>query len=290
MSATVLMHLLRERLYWGSQPRVPEPNLVMESEAQTQAFSLAGEQDGVLAFLYLYNALQITTLLRPGDCVLDLACGPANQLIQMARLNPGVRFVGVDASTSMLQYAQSALERAKAGNVQLQRGDITRLGSLIEDGSMDCVTCTMSLHHLPDLAALSATMHEIRRVLKPNGCFYLVDFGRFKLRSTQHFFANDLDQSEQFTDDYYNSLKAAFSVDELSAAAAPLSSGMQRHATVLAPFMVVLRSALSRPLDAQAVLRVKQEFANLSATQQNNFCSLANWFKLGGYATPCVLP
>lgn len=132
-------------------------------------------------------------------------------------------------------------------------------------------------------------MQEIRRVLKPQGRFYLVDFGRFKLRSTQHFFANDLRQSAQFTDDYRNSLRAAFSVAELSEAAAPLQAGMRRHVTLLAPFMVVLRSAHSQPLDAPTLQRARQEFSRLSTAQQNNFRSLAGWFKLGGYSTPCAL-
>ena len=81
---------------WGKQPRVPEPDLVMESVAQTASFSQAGDKGGVLAFLYLYNALQISAVLQAGDRVLDLACGPAHQLVQVARLNPEVRFVGLD--------------------------------------------------------------------------------------------------------------------------------------------------------------------------------------------------
>jgi ubiquinone/menaquinone biosynthesis C-methylase UbiE len=288
MSAVVMMHLLRERFYWGSQPREPEPDLVMESEAQTRAFALAGEQDGVLAFLYLYNALQISSVLQPGDRVLDLACGPANQLIQMARLNPDMQFVGIDASPTMLQHAQSGLQRTGTSNVDLQLGDIIRLSGLT-DASFDCVTCTMSLHHLPDLTALHATMHEIRRVLKPEGRFYLVDFGRFKLKSTQRFFADDLHESVQFTDDYFNSLRAAFSVQELSAAAAKLESGTQPYATALAPFMVVLRSAFQRPLDAATLQRAKAGLAHLSALQQHNFHNLANWFRMGGYPLCCVL-
>lgn len=287
MSAAVLVSLLRERLYWGSQPRVPEPDLVMENEAQTRAFALAGEQNGILAFLYLYNALQITTLLQPGDKVLDLACGPANQLIQMARLNPCVRFTGIDASTSMLQYAQRGLERAGVDNVELQSGDITQLSGFAED-SIDCVTCTMSIHHLPDMAALGAMMHAIRRVLKPQGRFYLVDFGRFKLRRTQRFFADDLRESAQFTDDYFNSLRAAFSVDELSAAAISLRPNMRCHVTALAPFLVVLRSAPSRPLDAQALQRFQHAFANLSTLQKNNFRNLTHWFRMSGYPAPCA--
>jgi arsenite methyltransferase len=288
MSAVVMMHLLRERFYWGCQPREPEPDLVMESEAQTKAFSLAGEQDGVLAFLYLYNALQISSVLQPGDRVLDLACGPANQLIQMARLNPDMQFVGIDASPGMLQHAQSGLQRTGVGNIALQLGDITRMSDL-EDASFDCVTCTMSLHHLPDLAALNATMHEIRRVLKPHGRFYFVDFGRFKLRSSQRFFADELHESAQFTDDYFNSLRAAFSVQELTAAVTMLEPGTRPYATVLAPFMVVLRSAFQRALDVDTLQRAKTAVAHLSAPQKQNFHNIANWFRMGGYPLCCVL-
>ena len=288
MSTSVLIHLLRERISWRKQPRVPEPDLVMESMAQTSSFSQAGENDGVLAFLYLYNALQITSVLQPGDRVLDLACGPANQLVQVARLNPDVRFVGLDASPAMLQCAQSTLTRAGVSNVELVQGDIVRL-SKQEDASMDGVICTMSLHHLPDQNALCATLHEVRRVLKPQGRFYLMDFGRLKLLSTQRFFADDLRQSAQFTEDYFNSLRAAFSVEELSAAVAPLGPDVQRHVMVLAPFIVVFRSAFQRPMDPPTLQRAREAFANLSAAHQDNFRHVANWFRVSGYALPCDL-
>jgi arsenite methyltransferase len=288
MSVAVVVHLLREKLYWGSQSREPEPDLVMEREAQARAFALAGEQDGVLAFLYLYNAVQISSVLTPGDRVLDLACGPANQLVQMARLNSDMEFVGIDASSAMLQHAQSGLQRAGVGNVKLELGDITNL-SHFSDGSFDCVTCTMSLHHLPDVVALSQTMQEIRRVLKPNGRFYLVDFGRFKLQSTQRFFADDLRESRQFTDDYFNSLRAAFSVRELTAAAAMLEPGVQPFVTAFASFMVVLRSAAQRPLDASTLQRAKVALAGMPPAQQHNFHNLTNWFRMGGYPLCCRL-
>lgn len=260
----------------------------MESVAQTSSFSQAGEKDGVLAFLYLYNAVQITSVLQPGDRVLDLACGPAHQLVQIARLNPEVRFVGLDASPAMLQCAQRTLARDDVSNVELVQGDMMRLSHL-EDACMDGVICTMSLHHLPDQAALRATLQEVRRVLKPQGRFYLMDFGRLKRRSTQRFFADDLRQSAQFTEDYFNSLRAAFSVAELSAAVAPLSPDVQRHVTLLAPFMVVFRSPFQRPLDPPTRQRASAAFAKLSAAHQDNFRSVASWFRISGYALPCDL-
>jgi len=176
----------------------------------------------------------------------------ADQLVQVARLNPEVRFVGLDASPAMLECAQTTLVRAHVSNVELVQGDMTRLIGL-EDGCMDGVICTMSLHHLPDHAALCTTLREVRRVLKPQGRFYLVDFGRLKLLRTQRFFADDLRQPPQFTEDYFNSLRAAFSVEELSAAVAPLGPDVQRHVTVLAPFLMVFRSAFQRPMDWNAL-------------------------------------
>lgn len=288
MSIATMVHLLRERFYWGAQERVPEPDLVMESQAQTDAFALAGEQDGVLAFLYLYNALQISTLIQAGDQVLDLACGPANQLLYMARLNPTVRFTGVDASRSMLQLAQAAIARSQLGNVQLQPGDITHLNT-IASASMDCVTCTMSLHHLPGISALSATFREIRRVLKPGGRVFLVDFGRFKLKSTQRFFADELGQSAQLTQDYFNSLRAAFSVAELQTAAKTLDTGTQVYATILAPFMVVIRSDSRIPWQPGALQLAQTEFEQLNPAQKHNYRNIENWFKMGGHAPPCTL-
>lgn len=267
---------------------MPEPNLVMESVAQTTSFSQAGDKNGVLEFLYLYNALQITSILKPGDRVLDLACGPAHQLLQIARLNPDARFVGVDASPAMLACAQNTLVRGRVNNVELMQGDMTRLMSL-EDGSMDCVICTMSLHHLPDYATLCTTLSEVRRILKPQGRYYFVDFGRLKLLRTQRFFADDLHQPTQFTVDYFNSLRAAFSVEELSAAVAPLGPDVQRYVTVLAPFLVVFISAFQRPMDPLTLQRAKEEFANLSAVQQDNFRNIASWLRRSGYALPCDL-
>lgn len=288
MSVPVLIHLLRERLSWKQQPRVPEPDLVMESVAQTTSFSEAGETSGALAFLYLYNALHITSVLQPGDRVLDLACGPAHQLAQVAVLNPDVQFVGVDASLAMLDCARDTLARAQVENVGLVQGDMTRLTAQAS-GSMDCVICTMSLHHLPDQNALWATLLEVRRVLKPQGRVYLVDFGRLKLRSTQRFFTQDLRQSAQFTEDYFNSLQAAFSVEELTSAVALLGPDVQRHVTVLAPFIVVFRTAFQRAIDAPTLQRAKAAFATLSSEQQGDFRGLAQWFRLGGYALPCDL-
>ena len=286
--ATMLAHLVLERLSRQVLPRVPEP--VMDNLSQTEAFAMAGREDGILAFIYLYQALQITPLVRNGDRVLDLGCGPANQLVQIARLNPDAHFMGLDASAEMLDRASETIRRCKVENIELTAGDMTALAE-IADASIDCVISTMSLHHLPDLAALSDTMREARRVLKPGGGLYFVDFGRFKRTGTQRFFAEDRRdcQPEKFTRDYFNSMRAAFSLAELSQAAALLGPGVIRHSTPLAPFMVILKGGARRELDDKTRQSAHGLYRRMTAAQQKDFRLYARWLRAGGLGLPFAL-
>jgi arsenite methyltransferase len=142
----------------------------------------------------------------------------------------------------------------------------------------------LALHHLPDEAALSATLQAARRVLKPDGCLHLVDFGRFKREATQRFFAEDRSdiQPEKFTRDYFNSLRAAFSVDELSRAAQVFGEGVQRYTTALAPFMVVFKSPARREPDALNRQMARHQYGRLSAAQREDFRLYARWLRAGG--------
>jgi ubiquinone/menaquinone biosynthesis C-methylase UbiE len=172
---TMMVHLALERLSRRELARVPEAEMAMNDTVLNAAFRDAGRDDGVLAFLYLFHALRISAVILPGDRVLDLACGPANQLGLVARLNPESNFAGVDASPGMLAEARDTLARVGVENVSLLPGDMTNLVG-IADASVDCVVSTMSLHHLPDPDALKKAMLEARRVLKPGGGVYIVDF------------------------------------------------------------------------------------------------------------------
>jgi arsenite methyltransferase len=280
----MLVHLMLERLSRRELPRVAEAAPLMDAPEQVIAFLESGRDDGILAFLYFFHAMQVTPLIRPGDTVVDLACGPANQLAQIARLNPQAQFIGIDASVNMLDQAKATLARCAVGNVRLQHGDMTRLVD-VEDASIDCALSTMSLHHLPNGQALERTMLEIRRILRPGGGVYLADFGRLRRTATQRYFAHDRAdcQSAQFTRDYFDSLRAAFSVDELTRAAAELNLAVERHYTALAPFMVILKSAARRELDAGSRRLAQQMYRQMTAGQQKDFRILARWFRVGGY-------
>lgn len=295
MSALVMMmHMLLERLTPGDRPRVPEPDLVMDAPEQVQAFASSGDRDGPLAPIYLYLATQAASAIPQGGRVLDLACGPCNQLAVLAALHPDTEFVGLDLSATMLEQAHATLERAKLRNVTLVQGDMRTLAGF-DDQSFDGVFSTLSLHHLPTPADLAQTGRSVARVLREGAGVYLADFGRLKRQATLEFLVRDREneQTPLFTLDFMNSLKAAFSLGELRQVIGPLMAAgphVQVHTTALAPFMVIMHRAVASPSSGGAWAHAtRAAFAALSDSHQRDVLALANWFQAGGLPLPLTL-
>src|SRR6478672_4618294 len=83
--------------------------------------------------------------LRPGDGVLDVACGPGNfsRAFASAVGDSGL-VVGIDASRTMLDRGAAELTRSPAQNLALVRGNATELPFV--DDSFDAVCCFAALH------------------------------------------------------------------------------------------------------------------------------------------------
>lgn len=283
-SARLLLNLVLDLCAMQAQERTPEPTMPMSDSDAAAAFMHAGREDGILAHTYLYHAIQASAIIPRNSLVVDLGCGPANQLACLARLNPDCRFIGVDASHAMLELGRQTLERAGLHNVQLMPGDMTAL-SEVADASADAVISTMALHHLPDTNALGNCLAETRRILKPGGGLYLVDFGRLKREASQRFFAHEreAEQPPLFTLDYYNSLRAAFSTKEICQAASVFDKGVRLHKTFLVPFLVALRSTSVSTPAAVTRFAAQTIFTALDARQQYDFRDLARFFGHGGF-------
>ncbi|PJB04963.1 MAG: class I SAM-dependent methyltransferase, partial [Hydrogenophilales bacterium CG_4_9_14_3_um_filter_63_34] len=202
---------IRELVVERTLPREPEPDLVMADPEQVAAYVEAGRIDGVMAAAYLFHSAQASQVIQRCKSVLDLGCGPATQLAQIAELNPDVHFTGVDLSSTMLADANKHILKLGLTNVQFRQGDITTL-EVVDDQSVDAVISTVALHHLPTLQHLENTFKAVRRVLKPGGALYLTDFGRLKSLKSVIFFAymNARFQPHLFSLDYERSLRAAF--------------------------------------------------------------------------------
>jgi len=284
---SLFKHLILELLTSRHDERVPEPDLVMADPAQAEAFRVAGREDGVIAPTYLFHTLQLSRLIKPGDVVLDLACGPANQLAQVARVNPEAQFMGVDASESMLALALATVQRFDLQNVRFEARYIQDLRS-VPNQSIDVVMSTMSLHHLPDEATFTATFGEAARVLKPDGALYLADFSRLKRESTRRYFASQHaeQQSEIFTVDYLNSLRAAFTAQEFKSAMQVFGGAVRFKSTALVPFMVVVLRGPQHPVPEATLTQCAAIYASLGQAQQQDFNDLKRFFGLSGLSTP----
>lgn len=275
--------ILRELFAREQLPRVPEPALVMDDEQQVAAYTSAGREAGVMAPAYLHHCAQICDVIRPGDTVVDLACGPATQLAMVARLNPATRFIGIDLSEEMLSRAERHIHQQSLTNVELRRGDITVLDSLA-DQSVDVFMSTMALHHLPNHQALERVFREIARVVRKDGGLYLADFGRLKtIRSIEDFAYLYADrQPELFTIDYFNSLKAAFSHGDFASACRPVSNMARLTTTWVVPYMVSIKSQARREPDPRIRRDLKSILDSLPAHHRKDYLDLKRFFRLGG--------
>lgn len=282
-SPALLKTVVREMFTGERSGRVPEPDLVMDNHEKALAYREAGREHGVMAPVYLFHCANICEVIRPGDTVLDLACGPANQLAMVARLNPQTKFIGIDLSAPMRGYAEDLIKLQGLKNVTILTGDITDL-SAFGDASIDAVMSTMALHHLPTVQHLGKTYAEVARVLKPGGGVYLADFGHLKSKRSIDYFADQYveRQPHLFTIDYRNSLHAAFYVSDIVGVAKALAGRASVYCTFGLPFMTAVKSAPRRGADPALTAQLQTLKDALPAWHKADLADLKRHFRLGG--------
>jgi arsenite methyltransferase len=282
----LLTTLLRETLTSAQFDRIPEPDLIMDSEEAVSAFARAGRAGGILSGVYTFYVEQACGMIRPGDRVLDLGCGSALLLASVAALNADASFVGVDLSSAMIATGNESLRHSPARNVALRVDDMTELSS-VESGSVDVVLSSMALHHLPDAVHLRRCFEAVERVLAPEGGVFITDFGRLKsLKSVEYFVRRAIPPDEpRLEDDYRASLRAAFSREEFGGALpARLKRRVAIYSTVVSPMMVVLmtpfpESTRGRPKNPRRL------YKGLPRERRADYRQLRLSLRLGGM--PC---
>lgn len=115
------------------------------------------------------NALLDRMELGTGTRILNVGCGTGILEQKLLRADGPHTIVGVDASSNMVKRAQ-----AKVGNhpaVTIRRATASDLP--FGDDSFDVVVTVSVLHYLKDPVAC---LREIRRVLRPTGRVFVVDW------------------------------------------------------------------------------------------------------------------
>jgi len=275
--------MLRESLIKNARPREPEPDLVMEGTEQVAAFVEAGRIDGVMAASYLFNTARITAAIHGCKTVVDLGCGPATQLAQIAQFNPDVAFIGVDLSPGMLDSARAHVQKSGVNNIRFVQDDFSRL-SQIADQSADGVISTLALHHLPTDPHLRQCFQQMARILRPGGAVYLVDLGRLKsLKSIIYFaYMNAAHQPHMFSLDYERSLRAAFLREDFEALAREyLAPDVAVYSAYKIPVLHITKTP-DRSLPADVVARLKAERDQLTSRYRGDLDIIRLFTKLGG--------
>ena len=105
--------------------------------------------------------------IKAGFRVLDIGCGTGSMAIMIKRMHPAAEVVGIDPDPSALSVAERKAKRAGL-SIEFDRGFADHMP--YADASFDRVFSSFMFHHLA-ADEKSATLGEIRRVLKPEARF-----------------------------------------------------------------------------------------------------------------------
>ncbi len=193
--------------------RIPEPELMNDS-AQVLAYANADFEAAHSAIVNQFDRV-FPQLGANIDTVLDLGCGAADIAIRFARKFPNCRVDAVDGAENMLLQAQQMIEAAS-----LQKRIALHLCRLpnceLPNASYDVVVSNSLLHHLHNPQHLWACIHQI---VVPKTSVFICDLFRPESKGM----AEELvelyakEEPEILRRDFFNSLLAAFTIDEIHA-------------------------------------------------------------------------
>ncbi|WP_043450376.1 class I SAM-dependent methyltransferase [Jongsikchunia kroppenstedtii] len=140
-----------------------------------------------------------------GQRVLDIASGPGALVAALAdRVGPTGEVIGIDAACEMVDYATAHAGRRP--NCRFQCGAAQDLD--LPDASIDVVTCTFAMHHIPEDERDQA-LAEMWRVLRPGGRLLLADMAAIGAHSRlTKLLSRHMDPAEIDIRRYRDSLRA----------------------------------------------------------------------------------
>lgn len=189
--------------------RVLEPE-VMDDPKQADAYARADFSEENQTFVNQFK--EYFPDFSAGR-VLDLGCGPADIPIRFARLYPACHVIGVDASASMIQLGEQAVKQAGLTDRITLRCE--RFESVAGANVIDAAISNSLLHHLPNPLQF---WHKLRQLVKPGSPVLVMDLLRPESpEDAQAIVDRYADGAPDILRrDFYNSLLAAFTEDEVT--------------------------------------------------------------------------
>ncbi|MDO8356536.1 MAG: class I SAM-dependent methyltransferase [Nitrospirota bacterium] len=196
--------------------RTLEPEL-MEDDAQVQAYAAADFSQENQGFVDLFREYFPEF---SGGHVLDLGCGPGDIPIRLARAVPGCRITAVDASSPMIRLAEDRVRQAGLSDRITFRCE--RFQDLAGANMADAAMSNSLLHHVPNPLQF---WHKIRVAVKPGSPVLVMDLLRPESPGEAQAIVDRYASGapDILRRDFYNSLLAAFTEDEISAQLAQMN-------------------------------------------------------------------
>ena len=157
--------------------------------------------------------------------VIDIGCGPGDVAIRLARAAPGVSITAIDGSEPMIALAREFVREASLERrIAVIQGHVP--GLALGEHTFDAVLSKDLLHHLPDPAVFWS---EVVRLGKPGAAVYVMDLVRPSTPEAARHIVDAVATSDGpiLRQDFYNSLCAAFTVDEVRAQLAAANLDLQ---------------------------------------------------------------
>jgi 2-polyprenyl-3-methyl-5-hydroxy-6-metoxy-1,4-benzoquinol methylase len=188
--------------------RVLEPEL-MDDPKQAEAYARADFVEENQGFVDRFK--EYFPEFSQGK-VLDLGCGPADIPIRFAKLYPACQVIGIDASAPMIQLGEQAVKQAGLTDRITLRCE--RFEEVAGARIVDAVISNSLLHHLPNPLLF---WQKLRQLVKPGAPVLVMDLLRPESSEAaqaivDQYAANEPDILRR---DFYNSLLAAFTEDEI---------------------------------------------------------------------------
>jgi 2-polyprenyl-3-methyl-5-hydroxy-6-metoxy-1,4-benzoquinol methylase len=181
----------------------------MDAPAQAQAYAEADFSEP--NELFASAVAEALNGRSPGRLV-DLGCGPGDICLRMARKLPGWDISGLDAGPNMLSLARASAERENpSGNVRFLHAHLPDHPLI---GTFEAVVSNSLLHHLPDPMTLWQTVAEIAA---PGAYIQIMDLHRPDSVARARWLVDQhaADAPEILRQDFYNSLLAAWTIEEV---------------------------------------------------------------------------
>lgn len=198
--------------------RTPEPELMNELE-QARAYAHADFEEPHEQFVAQFTECFPNTL--PTGVYLDLGCGPADIAIRFARAHADVHVHGVDGAPRMLDLGREAITAAGL-DARVQLFEKLLPAKELPQQHYDGVISNSLLHHLHEPQVFWNT---IRECTAPGAPVFVMDLHRPETPGVAEQLVAEYsgDEPEILRRDFYNSLLAAFRVDEVEAQLAEAS-------------------------------------------------------------------